>query len=73
MLGQAFYEQFAGCADLRCTDADVNEDWLDHLDIRDYAAYRDDVLTFAPNHLFHLGALTDLEYCESHARRDLRD
>ena len=66
MLGQAFQEQFAGYAALRCTDIDVNEDWLDYLDMRDYTAYRDDVLAFAPDHLFHLGALTDLEYCETH-------
>src|SRR5665648_592283 len=66
MLGQAFYEEFAGDNDLRCTDIDVNEDWLTHLDFRDYDAYREDVLAFAPDHLFHLGAFTDLEYCETH-------
>jgi RmlD substrate binding domain len=27
MLGRAFYEEFAGRAELRCTDIDVNEDW----------------------------------------------
>ena len=53
-------------ADLRCTDIDVNEDWLDYLDFRDLDAYREDVLAFAPDYLFHLGALTDLEYCETH-------
>jgi dTDP-4-dehydrorhamnose reductase len=66
MLGQAFHEEFDGIADLRCTDIDVNEDWLEYLDFRDFEAYRDDVRDFAPNHLFHLGALTDLEYCETH-------
>ena len=66
MLGHAFHEEFAACADVRCTDIDVNEEWLDYLDARDFAAYRDDVRAFAPDHLFHLGALTDLEYCETH-------
>jgi len=66
MLGQAFYEEFGRDAELRCTDIDVNEEWLDHLDFRDFDAYRDDVREFAPDHLFHLGALTDLEYCEMH-------
>lgn len=66
MLGQAFYEEFAPVADLRCTDIDVNDDWLDYLDFRDLEAYRKDVLAFAPDHLFHIGALTDLEYCETH-------
>ena len=50
----------------RCTDIDVNEDWLDYLDFRDLDAYREDVRAFAPDYLFHLGALTDLEYCETH-------
>ena len=66
MLGQAFHEEFAPAADLRCTDIDVNDDWLDYLDFRDLEVYRKDVLAFAPDHLFHIGALTDLEYCETH-------
>ena len=66
MLGQAFYEEFGGIADIKFTDIDINEDWLEYLDFRDFEAYRDDVRDFAPNHLFHLGALTDLEYCETH-------
>jgi dTDP-4-dehydrorhamnose reductase len=28
--------------------------------------YREDVVAFAPDYLFHLGAHTDLEYCETH-------
>ena len=66
MLGQAFFEEFSGDTDLRCTDIDVNEDWLQYLDFRDFDAYRKDVLAFSPDCLFHLGALTDLEYCEAH-------
>jgi len=66
MLGQAFYEEFRRDAELRCTDIDVNEEWLGHLDFRDLDVYRDDVRTFQPDRLFHLGALTDLEYCETH-------
>lgn len=66
MLGRAFYEEFGADTDLRCTDIDVNEEWLEPLDFRDFDAYREDVREFAPDHLFHLGALTDLEYCETH-------
>lgn len=66
MLGSAFYEEFSTHADLKCTDIDVNEDWLEYLDFRDWGAYREDVTSFAPDFLFHLGALTDLEYCEAH-------
>jgi dTDP-4-dehydrorhamnose reductase len=64
MLGEAFYMQFRNDYVLKCTDKDVNEDWLDFLDFRDYEAYRNDVLAFSPDYLFHLGAYTDLEYCE---------
>ena len=66
MLGSAFYEEFSPHADLRCTDIDVNEDWLEYLDFRDLDSYREDVRDHAPDFLFHLGALTDLEYCETH-------
>jgi dTDP-4-dehydrorhamnose reductase len=66
MLGAAFYEEFGASVEVRCTDIDVNEEWLSHLDFRDRVAYRTDVRAFAPEYLFHLGALTDLEYCETH-------
>jgi dTDP-4-dehydrorhamnose reductase len=67
MLGEAFYEAFSGQAELKCTDIDLNEEWLSYLDFRDLARYRDDVATFLPDYLFHLGAYTDLEYCETHS------
>ena len=66
MLGKAFHEEFDPLTQIKCTDIDVNEDWLAHLDFRDLDAYREDVLAFAPDYLFHIGALTDLEYCETH-------
>lgn len=66
MLGEAFYKTFSETNELRCTDIDVNEDWLSFLDFRDGAAYRRDVKAFNPNFLFHLGAHTSLEYCEEH-------
>src|SRR5829696_5483743 len=65
MLGEAFHFVFKKDYKLRCTDIDVNEDWLDLLDFRDLKAYRKDVLAFKPDYLFHLGAYTDLEYCEN--------
>lgn len=67
MLGEAFYRQFGSDYELRCTDKDVNESWLSYLDFRDRAAYRADVGAFKPDYLFHLGAHTDLEYCEKDA------
>lgn len=64
MLGDAFYKVFSAKYDLKCTDIDLNSPWLSYLDFRDYDAYRKDVIKYKPNYLFHLGAYTDLEYCE---------
>ena len=64
MLGEAFYKQFSDDYILKCTDKDVNETWLSFLDFRDFDAYRNDVIQFKPDYLFHLGAYTDLEFCE---------
>jgi dTDP-4-dehydrorhamnose reductase len=66
MLGEAFYQKFKGDYELKCTDIDINEEWLSFCDIRDYENYKRDVIEFKPDYLFHLGALTDLEYCELH-------
>jgi dTDP-4-dehydrorhamnose reductase len=64
MLGQAFHQVFGADHELRCTDKQVDDPWLDFLDFRDLDAYRKDVASFRPDWLFHLGAHTDLEYCE---------
>ncbi len=64
MLGEAFYQQFKDDYVLKCTDKDVNSTWLSFLDFRDFDAYRKDVTEFRPDYLFHLGAYTDLEFCE---------
>jgi len=68
MLGEAFYEKYKFTDDLKCTDIDVNQEWLSYLDFRDYKTYRNDVNDFSPDWLFHLGAHTDLEYCEMHEK-----
>jgi len=64
MLGEAFYKQFSMDYELKCTDIDVNDTWLEYCDMRDYEQYKQDVISFNPSFLFHLGAFTDLEYCE---------
>ena len=66
MLGEAFYHVFSKDYNVMCTDIDVNDDWLSFLDFRDFNSYQDDVAAFSPDYLFHLGAFTDLEYCELH-------
>ncbi|HQO64466.1 MAG TPA: NAD(P)-dependent oxidoreductase [Syntrophorhabdus sp.] len=67
MLGEAFHKQFLDDYTLKCTDKDINEQWLSFLDFRDFDAYRRDVRDFKPDYLFHLGAYTDLEFCELNA------
>lgn len=64
MLGEAFHKVFGEGYDIRCTDIDLNETWLAYLDFRDLDAYWKEVSEFNPDYLFHLGAYTDLEYCE---------
>ncbi|HCF37894.1 MAG TPA: NAD(P)-dependent oxidoreductase [Thermosipho africanus] len=67
MLGEAFYTQFKNDYEIKCTDKDVNEEWLSFLDFCDFKAYKKDVMDFKPDYLFHLGAYTDLEFCEQNA------
>jgi len=67
MLGEAFYHQLKRTYNLKCTDIDVNEEWLTYLDFRNFEEYIKNVVDFSPDYLFHLGAYTDLEYCELHS------
>jgi len=67
MLGEAFYRVFKDDFEVKCTDKDVNAEWLSFLDFRDFDQYKKEVFDFKPDYLFHLGAYTDLEYCEQHA------
>jgi dTDP-4-dehydrorhamnose reductase len=66
MLGEGVYHQLKNRCKVFATDKDVNEPWLDLLDFRDLDGYRKDVEAWRPDYLFHLGAHTDLEYCEQH-------
>lgn len=72
MLGEAFYTQFKNDYNIKCTDKDVNEDWLSFLDFRDFETYKKEVMDFNPDYLFHLGAYTDLEFCEENADETYR-
>ena len=64
MLGEAFYKVFSENYELKCTDIDVNEGWLSYMDFREMESYKTDVKNFNPDYIFHVGAFTDLEYCE---------
>ncbi len=50
------------------TDIDCNAEWLSPLDVRDQAALARVADDYKPDWIFHLAALTDVEYCEVHSR-----
>lgn len=65
MLGDAVYKVFSKtCPNILATDIDLNEDWLQHLDVRDIKECEKIFNEFKPTLVIHLAALTDLEYCE---------
>jgi dTDP-4-dehydrorhamnose reductase len=53
--------------EVMATDIDVNEQWLSRTDVRDFHAMHWDVSNFNPHVIINLAALTDLEYCDTHA------
>ena len=64
MLGEAFYEVFNNEYIIQASDINLTEKWINYLDFRDFKKYRDDVMSFNPDYLFHLGAITSLEECD---------
>ncbi len=67
MLGDAFFNVFKDQYQIKCSDIDLNSEWLEYLDFRDFEAYKKAVFDFKPDYIFHLGAYTSLEYCEQNA------
>jgi len=65
MLGEEFFNVFNNDYDVLATDIDLNEKWLRYLDFRDYESYKKNVIDYNPDYLFHIGAYTDLEFCEN--------
>lgn len=69
MLGDAFYNYYKNKFQLKCSDLNFkSNDWLEYLDFNDFKNYKNAVNSFKPNFLVHLGALTDLEYCEANPK-----
>lgn len=64
MLGTALAATLGETHEVFCTDLAVNEPWLRACDFRDFAAYKASVMDVRPDILLHVGAHTDLEYCE---------
>lgn len=65
MLGEGFYQVFKDEYDLFITDIDTNEEWISYLDFRDYEEYKKQVNAIKPDYLFHIGAHTSLEFCDT--------
>ncbi len=64
MLGEALNSKLSSSYDLRISDLQPNNFCKIRLDFRNLNDYLKEVLDFNPDYLFHIGALTDLEYCE---------
>lgn len=67
MLGNAVFPYFSSrFRNLSATDIDLNESWLERLDVRDGDALRRAFADLQPTLVLHLAACTDLEFCEVH-------
>lgn len=66
MLGDAFYKYYSNKSTVLATDIDLNRPWLKYMDVREKQEVETIIKDFQPDLIFHLAALTDLEYCETH-------
>lgn len=64
MLGDAVYNYFSQRTTVKATDIDLNTNWLEYADVRDYSQMEQSIFEFKPDLIINLAALTDLEYCE---------
>lgn len=68
MLGNAIFPYFSSRFEtVVATDKDVNEPWLEYLDVRERAALQKRFAELRPTLVLHLAACTDLEFCEVHS------
>ncbi len=67
MLGRAVYAYFSKRCTVKATDIDLNIEWLEYADVRDYHDMNKSITEFNPELIINLAALTDLEYCEQNA------
>jgi len=67
MLGRAVYAEFASDCKVKATDIDLNINWLEYADVRNFGSFEASVTSFRPDMLINLSALTDLEHCERNA------
>lgn len=66
MLGEAVYAEFKDACVVHASDIDVNEPWLERLDVAATKEVERYLNNIKPNYIVHLAAKTDMEYCELH-------
>lgn len=66
MLGEGVYALTKDRYDVHATDIDLNEPWLNLLDVSNDDAVRAYGEKVEPDIIFHLAAMTDMEYCQNH-------
>lgn len=64
MLGEAVYPVFSERYQVYASDVDVNESWLESLDVTDKNAVREHLEHVKPDAIVHLAAWTDMEHCQ---------
>ena len=64
MLGKAAHEILSKKFNVVATDIDLNEEWISYLDVRKIDEFEKYFIDGNFSIIFHLAALTDLEYCE---------
>lgn len=64
MLGDAMYHVLKDDYILKCTDKEITDTYINYLDFRNFSDYKKSVEEFKADYLFHIGAYTDLEWCE---------
>ncbi|OGY64319.1 MAG: hypothetical protein A3I89_01360 [Candidatus Harrisonbacteria bacterium RIFCSPLOWO2_02_FULL_41_11] len=69
MLGEAVYQRLQNRCKVYATDINLNEPWLERLDVADRREVQNYLNKVRPDYIVHLAALTDMEYCELNPER----
>jgi dTDP-4-dehydrorhamnose reductase len=66
MLGEAVQKVFQNVCEVHFSDIDLNEPWLEYLNVAEPDAVKKYLTDIKPDYIVHLPAITDMEYCELH-------
>lgn len=67
MLGEAAHRILSESMEIKASDINVREPWLEFADVRDLKQISNNITEFGPDIILNLAAHTDLEYCENNA------